>query len=591
MTASNHYTSFIDEAFVHPIRSVLIVDDDYPTIDEMLDTEMARAEGQEQARSKEWYRDPGRIKSVLANLRDKSLLIDIHDGYNVSAGEDLKVAKHLHQSDLLVLDYQLDKSMQGDGTWAIEIIRTLARNNHFNMVVLHTSESIDKVFRQILIGLLTPMGESQTNEDAALATELIARREDTEEGAEARILASIDLDQYIYVRAHPDSYFRVVRKGQAPFSNFHAECQAAGWDGVQERLVLYSLLASIEQKVKRDFSPVLFERLHWSSEGVHWIKSESLFIAFSNKADREDLVSELQAALYAWNPQPSRLLLARIRAEMDELGVLAQTNALSNQHALAHWYKRLLTANGLERRWLIAEAVSRHSERLMGAVLQPVQRFADRLIKAEAHGDAEEICFNHFKVKLADATTRSKAEHEHNAFVCSKEPEGWHLNTGHVFKAQDDYWVCLSPACDMVPAQLSKERRSMFGGRLPFIAVKLVPLREGKSTPVDIQSNRYIFIQCENSVSSFCFNRPEGENSSPDWQTLYADKLGEFRGDFEFDVFITKMGKTRLVSEKKHAKVVGQLRYEYALNLIHRLGASMTRVGLDFTGAPTPRKI
>jgi hypothetical protein len=271
---------------------------------------------------------------------------------------------------------------------------------------------------------------------------------------------------------------------------------------------------------------------------------------------------------------------------MDELGVLAQTQALGNQHALAHWYKRLLTANGEERRWLIAEAVSRHSERLMSGILPPVQKYADRLVNAEANGDPEEICLGHFKVKLGDATNRSKAEREHNAFVCSKEPEGWHLNTGHVFRIEQDYWVCLSPACDMVPGQLSKERRSMFGGRLPFMAVKLSPLKDGKPTPSDIQSNRYIYLQVDNSVIGFCFNKPEGGNSSPDWQILYAEKLGVFKDNFQFDVFITQMGKTRLISSKYNAKVVGQLRYEYALNLTHRLGATMTRVGLDFIGAP-----
>ena len=35
---SNHYSTFIQEAFIEPIRSVLIVDDDYPTYDEILKT-------------------------------------------------------------------------------------------------------------------------------------------------------------------------------------------------------------------------------------------------------------------------------------------------------------------------------------------------------------------------------------------------------------------------------------------------------------------------------------------------------------------------------------------------------------------------
>lgn len=38
--------------------------------------------------------------------------------------------------------------------------------------------------------------------------------------------------------------------------------------------------------------------------------------------------------------------------------------------------------------------------------------------------------------------------------------------------------------------------------------------------------------------------------------------------------------------EPVKAKIVGQLRYEYALNLIQKLGIEFTRIGLDFS-APT----
>ena len=34
--ANEHYHNFVDEALVAPIRSVLIVDDQYPTYDEIL---------------------------------------------------------------------------------------------------------------------------------------------------------------------------------------------------------------------------------------------------------------------------------------------------------------------------------------------------------------------------------------------------------------------------------------------------------------------------------------------------------------------------------------------------------------------------
>ena len=120
--SSEHYAAFIEEAFVKPIRSVLIVDDDYPTFDEMLATEIEHQAKREIHKIKEWYKNPARIKKVIDSFRvpARPLLVDIHDGSNVGAGADVKVASHLHQSDLLVLDYQLDRTKKGDGTLAIK---------------------------------------------------------------------------------------------------------------------------------------------------------------------------------------------------------------------------------------------------------------------------------------------------------------------------------------------------------------------------------------------------------------------------------------------------------------------------------------
>jgi hypothetical protein len=39
-----------------------------------------------------------------------------------------------------------------------------------------------------------------------------------------------------------------------------------------------------------------------------------------------------------------------------------------------------------------------------------------------------------------------------------------------------------------------------------------------------------------------------------------------------------------LLAKTQAAQIVGQLRYEYAINLVQGLGANFTRVGLDFLG-------
>lgn len=582
---NEHYAKFIEEAFVKPIRSVLIVDDDYPTLDEMLDLEIAhKGDGRHHRTDKRWHENPQRIKSVINGFRkpERPLLVDIHDGTNVDTKGDTKVATHLHQSDLLVLDYELDKTRPQDGARSIEILRGLIVNDHFNLVIIHTSEDLEIVYREVILGLLGPAGGDLTAEEREAVDQLIADYEDLDENVLQALRAAVTVDQYLHARLHATTYMRTMGQGHQPYSDFCALADAAGWDNGNRRLVLRRLLEHAEQPLLARMRGTSAAGLKWATSGVKWVKAESVFVAFSSKADHDDLFSDLKTALEAWNPAPSRLFMAKLRAEMDEYGVVAQTEALERRHALAHWYARLLRSKGDERRWLIAESVSRHSDQLLNTILRRVESFANGLVDAEAVAAGENVdarCQEHFNVDLSKPSPKKKAEREHNAFVSSKAPEGWHLTTGHVFTMDGEHWICLSPACDLVPGQ-GAARNADFGDRTPFMAVKLHPV------PVDgnhdVNSNLYVFVTLGGEVQKFCFNSQGKEAVSPIWRTLYAERRGLLNSDFSFKVSAMGAGSRRLISKVHWAQVVAQLRYEYALNLLQKLGVSMTRIGLDF---------
>lgn len=578
--ADEYYNAFIKEAFIDPIRSVLIVDDDYPTLDEVLNAELAKKEGEEKASNKAWHQNPERIKRAIEKFRRRNppLLVDIHDGANVGLEGETDSVRHLHQCDLLVLDYELDSSKPGDGERAIEILRSLMSNKHFNLVIVYTRKTLDHVFNEVLWGLIAPSSDSLSPGETEKAEELIEEGEDNSEGFEKRLSESVGDAQYFYSRRCPKTYLRTMSKGGQPYSDFKRVCCSVGLTRDDRRLILRYLLKKFEGRLIGKGSETRTADLLWSSDSVRWIKSDSIFVAFSEKSDDDDLLSELQAALNAWSPEPSVLFLTKLRAEMDEYGIAAQGQALENRRALAYWYHSLLcTADESDQRWRAAESVSRHSEQLMDVVLPGVECFVLSLIKAEGGGDNVRICKGHFGVDLAKSEVEKISMLEHNAFVCSKYPEGWHLTTGHIFVMCGEHWICLSPACDMVPSQAS-------GDRLPFIAVQLQKMRDGKM-PSDIQTNRYVFIRIDGTVKGFCYNDPSRDGSAPLWEVLYAEKNGEFLGeDFRFTVSRIKQGKTRPTAKRYKVEVVGQLRYEYALNLIQKLGVSLTRVGLDFAG-------
>lgn len=584
------YEKFIEEAFIDPIRSVLIVDDDYPTYDDVLE-QQEKSCGVVSS-EKSWPRNSSRIREQIRRFRDRSrpLLVDIHDGTNVTSDGEATVASCLHQTDLLILDYELDRSL-GDGSQAINILRNLIGNNHLNLVVIYTNHDLDRVFNSVRIGMLAPSGDVIARKDKETAERLIEDGEDREGGFTGRLRESVGIAQYLYSRKDK-RYLRAMAKGRGPFGNFVDLC-ADCCDHDERQIVLRYLLKKFEGEQRDQLNKETPSGLEWSSSrNVRWVRTDSVFVAFSSKSGTDDLLPVLLESLKDWAPDPSTLFLTKIRASMDEYGVVNQTGVLNHRHAFALWYENLLTAKEAEREALIAESVLRHSDRLMETILPHVTKFAKKLIADEsvdATAGGADVAANaivtvnkRFAVDLSNKDERKRAALSHNMFVCSKPPEGWHLSTGHVFVMKEDTWICLSPACDMVPSQFSGVRGEELGNRLPFMAVRLMPMSDNK-LPKDVASGRYVFLELGGAVKIYRFN-PHNAISAPDWTILYADNRGKFCQGFQFAVIrVEDDGKGGITGTTRDAQVVAQLRYEYALNLVHKLGDSLTRVGLDFS--------
>jgi hypothetical protein len=581
---ADHYSAFVREAFIDPIRSVLIIDDDYPTYEEILD-HSGRPEGTENpADAKQWRRNPEPILRVIRGFRSSTppLLVDIHDGSNVKADADVATAAHLHQSDFLVLDFQLDRSRTDDGTQAIAIIRQLARNDHFNLVLVHTQTDLDVVFEQVCLAMLSKPDGRIDEEAAEAASKLIDEDADkVRPDLGQEILGSIGRTEYLAARYEASTYQGRAFSAAPPFGKFKGLVDEAKFKGHGIKLILEYAIDRVGRRLAGDMADLDCPVPERSTGAIKWLKTGTVFIAFCRKDDSQNLMAEMLKALNDWRPPPSRLYLAKLRAEMDDQGMVAQDVALGHTHALAHWYDRLLKADARERQSRVAESVERHSDELIAAILPNVIHFANRLIEAEiASGEIDGLTVKHFGVDLKNEDRKRQALLEHNAFVCSKPRVGWHLTTGHVFALDGNHWICLSPACDTVPSQLTKLQKESFGPRLPFSAVKLNRLG-GRPIPEDINSNRYVYLRINGEITCFGFDPMPG--SAPYWRTLYAENEGKLN-DWSFDVLLTAVEGDQLVFRKASAKVVSQLRYEYALNLIQRLGTSMTRVGLDFAG-------
>lgn len=600
------YEAFVREVYLDPIRSVLIVDDDYPTLEELIggnDNDPALVKPAAPGRhAKRWRERRAEVKAVIGGFHRAKppMIVDVHDGQNVTLEGEEQTIEHLHQSDLLVLDFELNRDLKGDGARAIEILRTVLANQQFNLVALHTQEDLDKVFREVLFGLLGPTGGLLTDDDRTAYREwLEAKEEETGDfEIEAKLGGTLQREHYVHYRLHDQWVDSKEAPTRAGFQEF---CREYGLKTNRAEIAFRRALELVEDELKGGMAPATPGNMSWSDVEPRWIRCDEGFIAFTKKGVGVNLTGEVLKALVAWSPPPSRLFWAKLRAELDRAGFAAEGKALGNERVLATWYRRLFAEEGAARDFLVSESVGRHAEMLISEVLPGVKQFATRLVQADAGDDAVELCKEYFNVDLGVPAVNALASSEHNVFVCSKPFEGYHLATGHIFRADGHFWVCLTPMCDLVPESPDRKRYSTIGQAMPFVAVRL-KAADALRPSDQIQSGRVAMIKVDGVIKSLMMGHAS-ESSNPEWFTLYAANQGRFNnGRFKLyrmahagpptgdtaegaPVAEAEEGEPLKV-EVVEAEVVTQLRYEYALSMMHKLGGNLTRVGLDFLSKP-----
>ena len=317
-----------------------------------------------------------------------------------------------------------------------------------------------------------------------------------------------------------------------------------------------------------------------------WVRAKNGFIAFARKGEDVSILDELHAALNCWMPEPTRMISARLRAEIDNQGVVAEDITLGNASAFAGVFLNLLgKSNSAELKSELGNYLDLQTDQFLDAVKAPVIDFAQKLVESERPAKTK------FKEKTAlfyrinVESMKSEILRNLNAFVCSKPVAGWHLVTGHVMKIDDGedegYWVCLSPACDLVPGQREDGIYGDVGENLmPFMAVQLQP---SKSTPKSGNMNSYVFLPFEGGVRQFTFVESGDNERNPIWKIFLASDSGKIHEKRTLRVHKMHIGATRPKFSPIDATIVGQLRYQYALNLLNKLASNMSRVGLDFS--------
>jgi Response receiver domain len=579
--AINTYRDFINEVYIKPIRSTIIVDDKFPTLENFLKNELNnKSEGK-------------KLLEIIEACRsnDRNWVVDVHDGSGDFEISDLST---LNQSDLMILDYHLESDDTG-GEKAIKVLKSLASNSYFNMVVIYTdckdsNSEIPLRVLEIVEGLTFNSNNEQS--DDSVPSELT----DWEEVVS-------DIEKVLKNNFTQHDFIKLAQCKDT--LGFKSSLSSKLQELLNERcrqvkqhvaIPIINWLYASRLKARTKFlSATDYGVIQFSLEESNWIKTDKLFVTVIPKSvSANEIPSKLLNALEASTISPLELIMAKIRNVLAEHGFEAERKIVENRMLQAYWLKQMLAEKAELRDWRLHQTINHHWDALSLQLNKHVIGLGNRLFNSLDNTDTKEIISKHTGIDISKDNHLSDITFEWNRNVCSKEIDRPYIYTGQIFfiqnketgnRVDDHYWICLTPACDLIPGQSS----SWAGDGLsntkitPFKAVKLFGRNEAEAIKV-ATSSEFVFLNLDGTkIKSYSFSESSGSN--PSWNQFFAHNDG-YINDKKFALSIINVKREdqpqQILAEEYEAVVVTQLRYEYALHWMQKLSHSLSRIGLGF---------
>lgn len=585
----NSYEQLIKEAYIFPIRSVLVVDDEFPSLDGYISTAL-----NQRAQKALGVENVELVRDILSFCRkkDRPWLVDIHDASEGGTDAEASIAKHLHHSDLMILDYHLE-GQAGGGDASIKLMRALAQNDHFNLVIIYTKGYVDNDVRKVFYELLPALAYADYESlPRARFFELSGMIDawliENDIGMQA-LLEMLSYDQYLRER--------FKRAGKEVSGKIRKDISLLLRDRTQLAITpneLFSwLMQNQHESHAAEMSTVDFGRISFSfsaDDAPNWIRTGSLFITVINKKCKPAVLEdELFNALLDSCPGPQQLLMAKMRAQIDGRGAVAEAQVLDDVYMQAGWLSELLDANARDKSELIDNSITKHWDALGDRLRAGMESFANRLLDEIGRCDKSTTLKKFFGSIASD---KDAIISRINAYNNAKPVVSSHLMTGHILNfsadgSQRDLWLCMSPACDLVPGQKNGGLKNSIRV-MPFTAVKL-HLTSLSTALKKANENVFVFLRLDDDVVAFSFCPDGNVNASPVWERMYASNDGVF--GHNGSLVVTRVSPaikgddvatSAMATSDFSVGVVAQLRYEYAINLLQRLGNNVSRIGLDY---------
>lgn len=575
------YEELIHDTFISPLRSVTIIDDQFPTWEDWLTDNVEEQKGD--LKLKSGVANPVPTQQVLDTIKrfremSPALNVDIHNGRDLEGNYN-----YFHQSDLIILDYELSAG-EDPAAGSVKIAKELLiQNRYFNLIVLHTSENrLNIPFHRVLTAL---MSEIKWIDEG----EVILGEEISDDNDFQGFVDEFAIEQFAaaYQLASAEKVLEAIKKCQEPFKGVHSKYDT-NWGDEQVKSVIHYALRSyfIVHKAEMNDEAIGFPVL-FKFNNIPWIRTPLGFMAFSNKGTHPDQIIALKEAIEDWRPTPSRMIATKIRGELDAQGVILEEQILKSNRVGFEQFLQMRENNGYLEGKIRAE-IDRNFENIADKITKKVASLGQNLLDVDEEDFSDGL--SKFSASYGiTADQRADAKLDFNAAISLKSVSGSHLNLGHILIMDKRKFLVMTPACDLAPRDLQMARSSV-------VEVCVVELKEEAQTRKrvlkalkDATSNHYLFLPSDDKTQIIPHHIYKGDvnaTSSPNISRWYISNGGVFQKDRNGDYLTVRILETangQVVWNVKRVEVYPfQVRYEYALHFLGKVGAHLSRVGLDF---------
>ncbi|WP_329760079.1 response regulator receiver domain [Acinetobacter pittii] len=601
MTVALNYASLVTQTFCdNAIRSVMMIDDEflsYPALIEGLKSKQVLAT--------KLVENSSRAAELEKFFQSKNILCDIDNSAEHAQWDKIR------KSDLIIIDYHLENDSPKK---TLEILNDLQTSQHMNLAVVYTNEPLETVWKQIASSLVKKYKTS----DVLLELDIDELDEIWEKIIldDTYNLSNDEISEYLNTKLPPKRISNRIEADEELLSI--SSIIKAKYDNPNDDFQLIDNLSTLIcnyqlEQISHEFgiNPTIESSKFISNKnGNKWIKINNIFICLVNKVDRSTSIDTppqkiwdtLNESLIEWKPTYYQLMQSEIQNFIE-----SNAFAFSSKHdneilSQAAWLNEILKSTELSQFNIIQSLFKNLSEDLFFKFKKSssLNRYIDNIFlvykekftkyPSSNQQKSLEFCAKEMNIAIGQDTYQDMY-HALNMHASSKNYEEKHISTGTVFldKTYNKWYLCVSAACDMVPAQGNDPHHIRLTPHKIIKVLELFKVSKPRDALRNASHSNYIYILDGNKPLYLSIVTSSRPLPSIDY-LLLKDQKNTFTNQPNIinGYLINKDSTTDNPNlEEIELKVKSQLRTGYAERFQSVAAQYTARIGVDYFNEKT----